>query len=112
MKQLKRFVVTATVAFAALICANSVAVAQSAVPPINEDFELNIAFERITETDFIRSTEAELTTPKLRLRVGVSVDAGSIDVTLRGITGRVRFRASMEELLQRVARLRSELNSR
>ena len=79
---------------------------------INEDIQLNITEERITEADLARSTQAELTADNLRVRVGVSVEARQIDATLRGVTGRVRFRASLEEILQRIARLRSELNSR
>lgn len=106
----KRFVVTAVVAVGAFVWASSDAVAQSWEQPIVEDFELNITEERITETDFVRSTQAELTSRRLRLRVGVGAEADRIDVTIRGVTGRVRFRASMEELLQKFARLRTELN--
>jgi hypothetical protein len=34
------------------------------------------------------------------LHVGAAVSAGKIDVTLRGITGHVRFRASLGRLEQ------------
>ena len=71
----------------------------------NEDFELNIAQKRITEKNFSRSTTVELSTENrggLRLEVGVGVRAQSIDATLRGIFGRVRFRASLESLRRRI----------
>jgi hypothetical protein len=81
---------------------------------INEDLELNIIERRIQETDFSRSMRADLQADDLRLLVGVGADAGRIDVTIRGVTGRVRFHASLERIRQRIAQLRSNLiiNSR
>ena len=71
----------------------------------DEDFELNITQKRITENDFSRSTQVELSDNNrggLRLEVGVGVKAESIDVWLRGISGNVRFRASLEPLRRRL----------
>ena len=75
----------------------------------NEDFELNISSERITETNFARSTSVGLTNNNrgsLRVEVGVGVRGEQIDVLMRGIYGRVRFRASLEALRQRIEQLK------
>ena len=70
----------------------------------SEDFELNIGERRITESDFEASTEVssggEGGGRGLDLRVGVMVRAGNIDVLLRNVHGRVRFRASLEPVLR------------
>lgn len=74
----------------------------------DEKIELNIVRERITENKFSRSTDVALVDDSrgnLRVEVGVGVRAESIDVILRGIFGRVRFRASLESLKQRIERL-------
>lgn len=79
--------------------------AAPAAESINETFELNIASERITETNFSRSTAVELTgqTPaNVRLEVGVGVRADRIDVLLRGVFGRVTFRGSLDTLRRRI----------
>lgn len=71
----------------------------------DEKFQLNIIEKRITETNFERSTEVNLTTDNrggLRLQVGAGVQADKIDVFLRGIFGNVRFRASLEAIKQRI----------
>jgi hypothetical protein len=73
--------------------------------PFNEEFDLNIAERRITESDFAASTAIMLEASELRLQVGARVNAARIDVTLRGVTGHVRFRASLEELIRRLPRL-------
>lgn len=75
----------------------------------NEDFELNITEERITETNFERSTAVELndnSQGNLTVKVGAGVSAEKIDVILRGIYGRVHFRASLAPILERIERLR------
>ena len=76
----------------------------------NENFELNITQDRITEANFARSTKVELTDSNrggLRVEVGVGVRAEKIDVNLRGIFGSVRFRASLESLRQRIENLQT-----
>jgi hypothetical protein len=70
----------------------------------DEDFELNIAERRITERDFFASTgieAGERSAHGLSLRIGVAVGASEIDVLLRNVQGRVRFRGSLE-VLQRM----------
>jgi 23S rRNA A1618 N6-methylase RlmF len=86
--------------------------AQAQSADISEEFDLNIAERRITETNFERSLRARLEGENVRLLVGVSAEAERIDVTIRGVAGHVRFRASIERIRQRIARLRSVTNSR
>jgi len=69
----------------------------------DEDFELNIDQRRITENDFHASTAVEAGGAEpngLDLRVGAVVRASEIDVLLRNVRGRVRFRASLEQVLR------------
>jgi hypothetical protein len=69
----------------------------------DETFELNIVERRITERDFEASTSVEAgeeSARGLRLRVGVGVGAGEINVLLRNVRGRVRFRATLEPVLR------------
>ena len=78
----------------------------------DENFELNIAQERITETNFVRSTNVEFTDNSrgnLRVDVGVRVSAGQIDVLLRGIFGRIRFRGSLAPIKQRLDKIQQNL---
>lgn len=77
--------------------------AQGNVLPVNidENFELNINERRITEADFYASTAIELGEASARglsVRIGVAVGASEIDVLLRNVQGRVRFRASFDAL--------------
>ena len=72
----------------------------------DEDFELNISERRITERDFEASTTVEVGDERARglnLRVGVALGASNIDVLLRNVRGRVRFRASLAPLLERLS---------
>jgi len=76
---------------------------------INERFELNIVLERITEIDFLRSTDVRLaneTDNGVQIEIGVSARAEQINVLLRGITGRVNFRASLESIRRRIGERR------
>lgn len=70
----------------------------------DESFELNIAERRINERDYEASTEVEVGAPDgssgLNLRVGVRVGAREIDVLLRNVFGRVRFRATLDPVLR------------
>ncbi|MGI9105852.1 MAG: hypothetical protein ACR2G4_06350 [Pyrinomonadaceae bacterium] len=75
---------------------------------VNEDFELNITEERITERNYFTSTSIELgeeAASGVNLRVGVGVGANEINVLLRNVRGRVRFRASLD-VLQRILNVR------
>jgi len=76
---------------------------RAAVPEnINEDFELNINERRITEADFQASTAVELggesADAGISVEIGVAVGASRIDVLLREVRGRVRFRATFDAL--------------
>ncbi len=90
-------------------------VVQSTTTTASEDFELNIAERRITESDFEASTEVSSNGGGagrgLDLRVGVMVRAGNIDVLLRNVQGRVRFRASLEPVLRLLNQRRAEPTS-
>ena len=71
----------------------------------DENFELNISERRITRRNFEASTSVEAgeeSARGLRLRIGVAVGADSIDVLLRNVRGQVRFRASLERVLDRI----------
>jgi hypothetical protein len=69
----------------------------------DEDFELDITQRRITESDFHAETEVSAGAAEpggFDLRVGARVRAEEIDVLLRNVRGRVRFRASLAPLLR------------
>ncbi len=87
--------------------ANSNAASQSTNrTSADETFELNINERRISQSDFEASTSVEAgeeTARGLSLRVGVAVRADEINVLLRNVRGRVRFRASLERVLERLS---------
>ena len=67
----------------------------------DEDFELNIGLRRISEGDFHAETAVETDGSRgLRLKVGVALSASDIEVLLRNVRGRVRFRASLAPVLR------------
>ncbi len=71
----------------------------------DENFDVNIGERRITENDYEASVSVavgEEGARGLNLRVGVAVGARSIDVLLRNVQGHVRFRATLEQILQRL----------
>jgi len=71
----------------------------------DETFDLNITERRITEHDFTASTSVEIgeeAAHGLLLRVGVTVGAEEINVLLKNVTGHVRFRASLNRVLERL----------
>ncbi|HKY05467.1 MAG TPA: hypothetical protein VJQ56_11285 [Blastocatellia bacterium] len=76
----------------------------------DERFDLNIAEQRIVERDYHASTSVEIGNADergLNLRVGVAVTAQSISVLLRNVRGEVRFRASLDPILERIRSHRS-----
>ena len=76
----------------------------------DETFDLNITERRITAHDFAASTSIELGEEAARglmLRVGVAVGAEEINVLLRNVTGHVRFRASLDRVLERLGAQRT-----
>ena len=68
----------------------------------DENFTLNITESRVTETNYERSTQVEIggaqDNSAVEVRVGATVRAQNIVITLRGVTGNVRFRASLEKI--------------
>jgi hypothetical protein len=71
----------------------------------DETFDLNIPERRISESNYEASTSVEILeegTSGVNLRVGVMLGASNIDVLLRNVRGRVRFRGSLESVLQRL----------
>jgi len=101
------FVVAACLSFAAF---GADASAQTPAAPeqasrvgsaVDEDFELNIDLRRINESNFQAATAVQAGDEGgLRLRIGVALRADSIDVLLRNVRGRVRFRASLAPVLR------------
>lgn len=76
----------------------------------DERFELNIAERRIVEQDYHASTAVEIGHADERgvnLRVGVALTAQRISVRLRNVRGEVRFRATLDTILQRIRSHRS-----
>lgn len=73
----------------------------------DETFDLNILERRITRQNFEASTSVDTGANGggergLRLRVGVAVGAEEINALLRNVRGRVRFRATLERVLERI----------
>ncbi|HEV2706619.1 MAG TPA: hypothetical protein VGV59_11885 [Pyrinomonadaceae bacterium] len=69
----------------------------------DENFDLDIGERRITEENYQASLSVALGAEAgrgLDLRVGVAVGAASIDVLLRNVRGRVRFRATLGQVLR------------
>lgn len=66
--------------------------------PQNEEFDLDIKQEQIVETNFTRSTSLLKQNEKICVEAGAAVSAGRIDVTMRGVTGHVRFRANLDAI--------------
>jgi hypothetical protein len=75
---------------------------------VDENIDVNISEERVTETNFSRSTEAEIDEKNLSVRVGTSARANTITLTLRGIRATGRFRASLEKITRLLERDRQE----
>ncbi len=87
-------------------CASSTPAQTTRQTSRDETFDLNIIERRIVERNYKNSTAVEADFDLgagLSIRVGVAVAAESINVMLRNVTGRVRFRATLEPLLERIA---------
>ena len=89
--------------------------ARAAAPagdPVSRTIDLNVQEERITESDFRTSVAwgAMGQSPCWSVQVGGAVTATQINVLLRNVRGRVRYRASLgpvlRELHQRESRVR------
>jgi hypothetical protein len=73
----------------------------------DETFQLNIVERRIVETDFAAATAVGFENPPpghLKMNVGVELRATRIDVTLRNVTGTVRFRGSVQRIIDVINR--------
>lgn len=72
---------------------------------VDETVLLNIADRHINEQNFEASTSVGFATAdrnNVRLQVGVALRAQTIDVSLHNITGTVRFRGSVQRVLDLV----------
>ncbi|HEV2883976.1 MAG TPA: hypothetical protein VGW36_03910 [Pyrinomonadaceae bacterium] len=67
----------------------------------DETFELNITERQFTKENFEVSTAVGTDGERgLNLQVGVGLAAGRIDVLLRNVRGSVRFRGTLERILE------------
>lgn len=74
-------------------------------PNVDETFDLNIDVRQITRENFEASTSVSTDNDSgLNLQVGVGLAAGRIDVLLRNVRGRVRFRGSLDRILEMIDR--------
>jgi hypothetical protein len=69
---------------------------------VNETFELNIAERHYSQESFEAATAVGTKNAEnnLNLQVGVALASGRIDVTLRNVHGRVRFRGTLDRILE------------
>ncbi|MDQ3636316.1 MAG: hypothetical protein M3405_17705 [Acidobacteriota bacterium] len=70
-----------------------------------EDFKLNIVSKKITEENYkasVKVSAESASKPPVSVNVGVGVQAKNITVTLTQITGDVKFRGSLEKILQKL----------
>jgi hypothetical protein len=69
---------------------------------VNETFELNIDERHYSQENFEAATAVGTTnaTDNLNLQVGVALKAGRIDVLLRNVHGRVRFRGTLDRIME------------
>jgi hypothetical protein len=69
---------------------------------VNEAFELNIAERRYSQENFKAATAVgtEGRAANLNLQVGVALAAGRIDLLLRNVHGSVRFRGTLDRILE------------
>lgn len=93
------------------VCASSAAAQTVAAPTqtqviADENYQLNISESRTSEENYERSTRvfvgAESNQAPVTVAVGAGVRAERITISLRGVTGNVRFRASLAPLQQRI----------
>lgn len=71
----------------------------------SEDFTLNISEKKISEEDYRANVKVSAQTPTrpvISLNIGVGVQAKKISVTLKNVTGDVKFRGSLEKLLEKL----------
>jgi hypothetical protein len=69
---------------------------------VDETFELNIDERHYSQENFEASTAVgtKKATDDLNLQVGVALTSGRIDVLLRNVHGRVRFRGTLDRIME------------
>ena len=71
----------------------------------DETFKLNITNKQITETNYKAKVEVAVepeSAPEIAVKVGAKVEAQKITMTLKNIFGDVRFRGSLEKILDQI----------
>ena len=75
----------------------------------DETFKVSITEKKVTETDYESKVELNVNSEKhanVSINVGAAVRAEQITLTLRNIFGDVRFRGSLEKILNQINLLR------
>ena len=68
---------------------------------VDETFDLNIDIRRITRENFEASTAVSTDgDQRVNVQIGVGLAAGRIEVLLRNVQGRVRFRGSLDRIFE------------
>jgi hypothetical protein len=69
---------------------------------VDETFELNIDERRYSQENFEAATAVETNNApgNVHLQIGVALVSGRIDVSLRNVHGRVRFRGTLDRILE------------
>lgn len=71
----------------------------------DENFKLNITNKQVTETNYKAKVEVAVelkSAPEVAVGVGAKVEAQKITLTLKNIFGDVRFRGSLEKILNQI----------
>ncbi len=75
----------------------------------DENFKVSITNKKVVETDYESKVELNVNSanlPAVSVNVGAAVRAEQITVTLKNIFGDVRFRGSLEKILDQINLLR------
>ena len=81
----------------------------------DENFKVNITDKKIVETDYESKVELNVNSekqPNVSVNVGAAVRAERITVTLKNVFGDVRFRGSLEKILNQINLLRPPTNNK
>jgi hypothetical protein len=107
--RLRIFLAVAVVTTAAISIAaqdqprdQEVATPQSSQVQANELFNIDVKEKRITEKDYRASTALEIGSKDpnvMRVQVGVALYAQTIDVVLYNVAGSVRFRGTLQRIV-------------
>ena len=75
----------------------------------DENFKVSITEKKVIETDYESKVELNVNSekrPNVSVNVGAAVRAEQITLTMRNIFGDVRFRGSLEKILNQINLLR------